>query len=190
MNSRKEILKSLKRNKNKDITIQEDFVFGSNKTKAELIDEFKERLSSVGALNTELNGEKEAAEFIRENFDSALNFDDPAVWHEYSADCPVSKLEKIKVAVLKGRLGVAENGAVWIDERNFPHRLIPFAAQQVVIILNQDDIVSDMHEAYREINLEDTGYGVFISGPSKTADIEQSLVYGAHGPNQLHLILV
>jgi L-lactate dehydrogenase complex protein LldG len=42
------------------------------------------------------------------------------------------------------------------------------------------DIVPTMHEAYRQINIAEEGWGAFIAGPSKTADIEQSLVIGAH----------
>lgn len=47
-----------------------------------------------------------------------------------------------------------------------------------------------MHEAYEKISLEDAGFGVFISGPSKTADIEQSLVYGAHGAKELLVAII
>ena len=99
-------------------------------------------------------------------------------------------MKKIDTAVIEGQFGVAENGAVWIDDTNFSHRLIPFIATQLILLLDKRKILSDMHEAYGEIALCETSFGVFISGPSKTADIEQNLVYGAHGSIKLFLCLI
>ena len=97
-------------------------------------------------------------------------------------------MEEIKVVILEGQFGVAENGAIWLDETNFPNRLVPFITEQLVIVLSKDNIVGRMHDAYLNLNMKETGFGVFISGPSKTADIEQSLVYGAHGAKRLIVI--
>lgn len=93
-------------------------------------------------------------------------------------------------AVLKGRFGVAENNAIWIPESNMPHRMIPFVCQHLYLILHARQIVSDMHEAYQKTEIFEQGFGVFIAGPSKTADIEQSLVIGAHGPLSLDVLLI
>jgi L-lactate dehydrogenase complex protein LldG len=90
-----------------------------------------------------------------------------------------SEMNTVDVCVLKAELGVAENGALWLPEKNMIDRCLPFITQHLIVLINKEDIVSDMHEAYRKITLG--GYGVFIAGPSKTADIEQSLVIGAHG---------
>jgi L-lactate dehydrogenase complex protein LldG len=109
----------------------------------------------------------------------------------YLLDTEINKnqLNKIDVAVLEGEFGIAENGAVWVEK--FAFRAIPFVTQHLILILRETNIISNMHEAYAELaefGLPD--FGVFISGPSKTADIEQSLVYGAHGPKTLTVILV
>lgn len=98
------------------------------------------------------------------------------------------QLNTIDVAVIQGKLGVVENGAIWVE--NVEHRAIPFIAEHLILILDRDDIIPTMHEAYEVLTKREMpGFGVFISGPSKTADIEQSLVYGAQGPKSLTIIL-
>jgi L-lactate dehydrogenase complex protein LldG len=84
---------------------------------------------------------------------------------------------------------VAENGAVWIDDRTLPARWLPFLAEHLLIVLPAVRLVDDMHAAYDRIARPLASYGVFVSGPSKTADIEQRLVVGAHGARSLTLIM-
>jgi len=97
-------------------------------------------------------------------------------------------LRDIDLAVVKGNFAVAENGAIWMKNPENRHRSLYFIAQNIVIVIDEKEILNNMHEAYQKINFENTGYGVFISGPSKTADIEQSLVIGAHGPKSGYVI--
>lgn len=100
-----------------------------------------------------------------------------------------AELDGTDLAVIRGDIGVAENGAVWIG-RDFRHRAICFIAESLAIILDRKNIVSNMHEAYARIGTGKDGFGVFISGPSKTADIEQALVMGAHGAKDVTVILI
>jgi len=100
------------------------------------------------------------------------------------------ELEKLDLAIVKGEFAIAENGAVWIKNTHNRHRVLYFIAENIVIIVNKNDIVNNMHEAYDKISFEKAGYGTFISGPSKTADIEQSLVIGAHGPKSGYVIFI
>lgn len=99
-------------------------------------------------------------------------------------------LKDIDLAIVKGEFAVAENGAVWLKNNDNRHRSLYFIAQNIVVAVKRSDILNNMHEAYRQISFEDSGYGVFVSGPSKTADIEQSLVIGAHGPKSGYVIFI
>ena len=98
-------------------------------------------------------------------------------------------LEDVDFAVACGQVGVAENGAIWVPG-TFDHRCAIFITQHLALLIRAEDIVNNLHEAYRKIDLPQPGYGVFVSGPSKTADIEQSLVIGAHGPRSLTVFIV
>ncbi len=98
--------------------------------------------------------------------------------------------EDIDFAILPGEFAVAENGAVWITDSAVKHRAIYFIAQHLALVVFASDIVSNMHEAYRRLSFASPGFGAFISGPSKTADIEQSLVIGAHGPRSMTVFVV
>ena len=100
----------------------------------------------------------------------------------------VHTLKDIDLAVVKGNFAVAENGAIWMKDEENRHRALYFIAQNIVIVIDEKDILNNMHEAYQKLNFDNNGYGVFISGPSKTADIEQSLVIGAHGPKSGYVI--
>jgi len=100
------------------------------------------------------------------------------------------ELEKLDFAILSGEFGVAENGAVWVDNPNLRHRAVYFLVQHLSLVISADQLVHNMHEAYDRIEFSGAGFGLFIAGPSKTADIEQSLVIGAHGARSLTVFIV
>ncbi len=102
----------------------------------------------------------------------------------------VHDIKDIDLAIVKGEFGVAENGAVWVKNPTNRHRALYFICQNIVLVLKKEDIVNNMHEAYEKIDFKNASYGTFISGPSKTADIEQSLVIGAHGPKSGYVIFI
>ena len=105
-------------------------------------------------------------------------------------------LADVELAIITAHFGVAENGAVWVTEpllgsiQNRPLRAIPFIAQHLAVVLSAKDLVPTMHDAYARIGDDNYTFGVFIAGPSKTADIEQSLVLGAHGPKTMTVYLL
>jgi L-lactate dehydrogenase complex protein LldG len=90
--------------------------------------------------------------------------------------------QDVELAIIKAHFSVAENGAVWLTDQLMGQRIIPYICQHLAVIIPAGSIVPTLHEAYEKIGMGDYGFGGFISGPSKTADIEQALVLGAHGP--------
>ena len=95
------------------------------------------------------------------------------------------------VGIIRGKFGVAENACVWVPQ-TMKEKAICFISENLVILLPKSQIVNNMHEAYKRIEFDETydGYGVFISGPSKTADIAQVLVMGAQAARSATILLL
>lgn len=93
------------------------------------------------------------------------------------------------VGVVRGLFGVAENACVWIPQA-MEEKAVCFISENLVILLKKSEIVNNMHEAYKRVEFNDYGYGTFISGPSKTADIAQVLVMGAQAARSATVVLV
>ena len=100
------------------------------------------------------------------------------------------RLEDLDFVIYPGQFAVAENGAVWLTDENLKHRVVFFITQYLVLVLSRRDVLHNMHQAYARAKPPQPGFGLFLSGPSKTADIEQSLVIGAHGCRQMQLYLL
>ena len=107
-----------------------------------------------------------------------------------SADIDPHSYEDIELAIIRAHFGVAENGAVWLTDEVMGLRIIPHICQHLAVIISEDSIVPTLHEAYEKIGAGDYGFAGFIGGPSKTADIEQALVLGAHGPLTMTVFIV
>ncbi len=99
-------------------------------------------------------------------------------------------LDDVDVVLMRAAFGVAENGAVWLTEDQYRLRVLPFIGENLVMVLLATEIVATLQQAYDRIADATYGFGAFIAGPSKTADIEQSLVLGAHGPRTMTILLV
>lgn len=108
----------------------------------------------------------------------------------YSTTADPHTFEDVELAVIKAQLAVAENGAVWLPEQLMGQRIIPFICQHLAVVIDAKTIVPTMHEAYEIIGEGQYGFGAFIGGPSKTADIEQALVMGAHGPISMTVFIL
>jgi L-lactate dehydrogenase complex protein LldG len=101
-----------------------------------------------------------------------------------------SHFEDVAVAIVRGEIGVAECGAVAVLGGDAPQRALLFLAERVLLLLDAGHIVPDLHSAFRALPPDALAHHhvTWISGPSKTADIEQTLVFGAHGPRALAVL--
>jgi len=114
---------------------------------------------------------------------AAGNFDAEAM--ETPQDC-----RDVDLTIVRGELGVAENGAVWVNADGLRHRGLLFLSENLILVVDGKSIVRDMESAYARLDFSRLRSGYFISGPSKTADIEQCLVIGAHGARSLVVVVV
>ena len=100
------------------------------------------------------------------------------------------ELENVDFAVVRGQFAVAENGAIWVTDDTVKHRVLYFLPQRLAMVIPASEVVHNMHEAYGRLGIGKHTFAAFVSGPSKTADIEQSLVIGAHGARALTVFAV
>lgn len=100
------------------------------------------------------------------------------------------QLEDVDFFVASGQFGVAENGAVWVTDAGVRPRVLYFLTQHLALVVPAAQLVDNMYQAYQRLSFAEPGFGLFLSGPSKTADIEQSLVIGAHGARSHTVFLV
>ncbi|BDD09063.1 hypothetical protein FUAX_14950 [Fulvitalea axinellae] len=192
METRNRILSRVSRNKPEAVPCPAipDFA----KQESDLLHRFSENLEMAGGSSF-LVDENSLEEKINEVFASP----ESALWafgpndRELSVEelQSPSLLDGIDLVILNGKFMVAENGAVWLDETVLPARALMCLAERVAIVVSDDEIVADMHEAYSKLSgMDGGGFGLFLSGPSKTADIEQSLVLGAHGAKTLSIFVI
>lgn len=161
----------------------------------DLLEEFKRKIEVVGGKILSANSNSDVLKQLNDLYPNAKS--------KYSAlpdsngfnTIDLNKIEKpqeledLDLLVLKGEFGVAENGAIWITDDNFPIRVLPFITKHLVLVIDKAEIAPYMHQAYERLKGEDYNFGLFLSGPSKTADIEQALVIGAQGALSLSVFV-
>lgn len=194
MNSRENILYAVANNK-PELAKMPDILISSEENKDNILTEFIATLNSINAQVILVN----CMDDIKNDLENAIVdggyivntiAELRAVNNEVNPDNDAIFLDHVHQAYIRGSLGVSENGAIWIEESKMKNRLLPFICQHLILVIDSDKIVAKMHEAYRRIKINLEGFGVFIAGPSKTADIEQSLVIGAHGARSLKVYVL
>ncbi|MBG7629619.1 MAG: LUD domain-containing protein [Bacteroidetes bacterium] len=191
---RAEILKSIKANKPEMVALPEIDTKQFSE-EVDLLDTFKQHVQLVGGNLLELDNKDNLDVEIKKLYPKAekivsylkdSNLGDSSI----TISTQSQALENVDLAILEGVFGVSENGSVWISEEQFPIRVLPFITNDLVIVLSKTALCENMHEAYKKLAYRDKSFGLFLSGPSKTADIEQCLVIGAQGAMSLTIVLV
>jgi len=194
MSSKADILKKIKQNKPALITDLPDLNLLSSRN-PDVLATYKTVLKNIGGDPVEVVNYAEIIDYIKANYaitkriiTTIAELSDIASL-DWTGDDPHS-LADVELNVIKAHFGVAENSALWVTDDLLGQRVSPFIAQYLAIIVNKKDIIATMHQAYERIGNQQYGFGTFIAGPSKTADIEQSLVLGAHGARGLIVFLL
>ena len=157
------------------------------------IEQFIEMSHKVGSEVIEAKAGEDLNELIRKAYPEAqvLASNVKGIKVDLNPDM-VSEAQDLNgtdIGIVEGDIAVAENGCVWVPQ-TMKERVVCFVSENLVILVHRDKIVNNMHEAYRRIHMTEYGYGCFISGPSKTADIEQALVMGAQAARGVTVIIV
>ena len=156
--------------------------------------QFMNMTKSVGGNAIEVEEGRDVNELIRELYPDAKEIASnlPEITIATRNPDEVGRARDLNgtdVGIIRGSFGVAENGCVWIPQQ-MKEKAVCFISEHLVILLKKSEIVNNMHEAYRRIQFNDYGYGTFISGPSKTADIAQVLVMGAQAARSVTVLLI
>ena len=156
--------------------------------------QFMNMTKSVGGNAIEVEEGRDVNELIRELYPDAKEIASnlPEITIATRNPDEVGRARDLNgtdVGIIRGSFGVAENGCVWIPQQ-MKEKAVCFISEHLVILLKKSEIVNNMHEAYRRIQFNDYGYGTFISGPSKTADIAQVLVMGAQAARSVTVLLL
>ena len=164
-------------------------------TYPDTVKQFIEMSQTVGGKVKCIKKEDDVNKIIRELYPEAKVFASnvPGIEADLNPDtvAEAKDLNGTDVGILQGELGVAENGCIWIPQ-TMKEKAVCFISENLVILLPKSQIVNNMHEAYKRIEFDKTydGYGTFISGPSKTADIAQVLVMGAQAARSATVLLL
>ena len=189
--NKEELLSKLRRNTIHQFDMPENPVEGIKYQ--DVVQQFIDMSRNVGSEVIEAKADDDINELIRKAYPVAevLASNVDGVKADINPDI-VSEAQDLNgpdVGIIEGDIAVAENGCVWVPQ-TMKERVVCFISENLVILVHRDKIVNNMHEAYKKIHMTDYGYGCFISGPSKTADIEQALVMGAQAARGVTVIII
>jgi L-lactate dehydrogenase complex protein LldG len=193
------------------VNLEEHPVILSNPTSASLVDEFKQSLESVGAHCIIANGDTEIANVLTTIINRLQKTnvraqriaisDNPNVERlMYLTDLEIEALTiapnaadifSYDVGISTAQTAIAETGTLVLDSADERHRLVSLVPPVHIAIIDASRICETLGEALALLrNGKELSRAVtFITGPSRTADIELTLTVGVHGPEELYVIV-
>jgi L-lactate dehydrogenase complex protein LldG len=104
----------------------------------------------------------------------------------------VTAMEACDVGITECDALIAQTGSVLVTSRSAGGRALSVLPPHHVVLARRDQLVPDLPEAFAVLERKYCGgypsFVSFITGPSRTGDIERILVLGAHGPKKLTII--
>jgi L-lactate dehydrogenase complex protein LldG len=189
--SRERILAAVRDNAPAPSPLPEVPLFDDNVT-GDLWPRFCAALARMGGRLCEPEAGSDLANVCRQLFPDATVI--CSATHEVTAhrNPPIAgsarDLANVDVAIVRAHFGVAETGSVFLDEAALGRPALGFLAQHLIVLLDPADVIPNLHHACRRREYRDAPYGVLMTGPSATADIEGVLIHGAQGVRSLTVI--
>jgi L-lactate dehydrogenase complex protein LldG len=158
--------------------------------------------ASLAEVGTSADTPTEIARFLRENnCPATLRMGaDPRLaampWSDTSLEILHGPSDGRDVnAVSAAFAGIAESGTLALVSGADNPTTLNFLSDNHIVVLPRDAILADYENLFAKLR---GAYGKggaprtlnFITGPSRSADIEQTLLLGAHGPRRLHIVIV
>lgn len=151
---------------------------------ASLIEQFVKEAAAVHSTVHVISTEN-----LNQTLSELIAYAAPGTVHNGLVEKMISRDELAEklIGVSKMVAGIAETGSLIVDLSS-PDHLVSLLPTHHIAILNEKDIYPSLADYFKrkEAPLRFTQ----ITGPSKTADIEKILVYGAHGPVRLDIIII
>ena len=113
---------------------------------------------------------------------------------DFCRELDLEKIEQAEMGISEFQLGIAELGSLFQDASGLHKRLVSMLPPVHLALLRTSSLVETFAHALEAIEEMYNGqippYLSFITGPSKTADIERELTIGVHGPETLIIIFI
>jgi len=167
----------------------------------DLADRFSNELAAVGGeihrVGTEEQAVATVSSILGEINAKRVAISDKALFQnldlqeiELIAEPSREELFAVDAGVSTAQLAIAETGTLVMRSSMEKHRLVSLVPPIHICVLDSSDIRPSMHSVLEEMSNKIDPTITFITGPSRTSDIELTLAIGVHGPKRLIVILI